>query len=132
MFSLAYAEQTDSSSSGLGLILICAGAIVVACGLAIVPLVLANRRGRGDVQSVLTAVIVWGAAVSGAAIYVTLNQMQWSKQYATDLASGYLDPQNVTGAPRQPWGLWAGLGVAYVVMIIWASWGKRPSENSAS
>jgi uncharacterized membrane protein len=130
MFPLAYAEQTDTSSSGMVLLLICAGLILVACALAVVPLVLANRRGRRDPQSVLTAVIVWGVAVAGVSIYVTLNQMQWSKQYTTDLETGYLDPQNVTGAPHQPWALWAGLAIAYVAMIIWASWRKGRADEA--
>jgi hypothetical protein len=117
-FYSAYAAAPDDS--GLGFIVICLALIGVVCGLALVPLAVAQRRSHKRAINMRIAIIVWAALTCGTLIYVTNAHLQWSKEYLTLIESGYWDPQDTSPAPRQPWGLWILLAVGYGGLLVWS------------
>ena len=79
-----------------------------------------------DRRSLLgAAAFFWGLITAGSLLYAEQSQMNWSKEYTVRLESGYFDPTDKTDAPKLPWKIWTGLGVAYAAMLMWALSQKR-------
>jgi hypothetical protein len=122
---LAYADSGDSGNASLMLVLAGAAIVAVMAVLACVVIILARRRGHRQADGIMAAAILWGVLGAGSLIYTLQTQMSWSREYNLRLSTGYLDPADVGDAPKLPWGLWGGMGVAYVGMVGWAGRGKR-------
>ena len=119
LFPLGYAAVPDSGNSGLFFILVGSMLMILAGGLAIIPLAIARRQSRQS-RNIATFVIVWGLLVGGTLIYFMQSQMQWNAEYTTRVESGYFDPQDTSGAPRPPWLMAAGLTAGYFGLLAWA------------
>lgn len=127
---LARAEGPDASDSNLLLVLICAGLIVGAAVLALVPAFIARRRGHGRSETIMAAAVLWGLLSAGTLVHASIVQMQWSKEQQLRVQSGYLDPQDTSDAPAKPWRTWTALVTVYCVLMIWA-FAPRSSTGSA-
>ena len=130
MWNLAYAEGGDPSQSNLLLVLIGIGVIIVVCALAFVPVGVAwsRRHKRSDV--VMAMAVLWGMVAVGSVISTVAGEMQWSREQVLRMKTGYSDPQDNTGVPTRPWGLWAGLGAAYGGLLVGSRVGvKRVSQR---
>jgi hypothetical protein len=127
----ANAQPQDFSASGLMTILICAALMLGVLGLALVPLAIARRRNL-PTQNLLVGIIVWALIACGSLISAALNQMQFEKDYMSDLQSGYLNPSDMSGAPTWPWILWIALAVVYAGMLIGACVRRRGGESLKS
>ncbi|HWE93028.1 MAG TPA: hypothetical protein VG269_03575 [Tepidisphaeraceae bacterium] len=119
-FLLANAQAPDSSDSSLLLILLSAGLILGTAVLAFVPVVIARMRFHRNHETLMAVAILWGLLAAGTLVHASIVQMQWSKEQLLRLQSGYLDPQDIGGAPAKPWGTWTALATAYGAIIIWA------------
>jgi hypothetical protein len=129
-FLLANAEAPDSSDSSLLLILLSAGLILGTAVLAFVPVVIVRLRSHRNPETLLAVAILWGLLTAGTLVHATIVQVQWSKEQVLRLQSGYLDPQDMGGAPAKPWGTWTVLATVYGAIIIWA-FASRTSPGSA-
>jgi len=79
-----------------------------------------RARGHRHTEWITAATVFWAILSAGSLLYAGEAQMDWSKQYALRLETGYLDPQDTSDAPRLPWGIWSGLGIAYGAMLVWS------------
>jgi hypothetical protein len=113
----AYAEPRDLSASGWLLILECCGVMVSAAVLAIAPMALAALRRHGRQEIVNTIAVGWGLAAAGNALWWTIAEFNWKKEWLLRIMTGYLDPRDTTGAPPWSWTLWTILAVVYGVLF---------------
>jgi DMSO reductase anchor subunit len=122
---LANADASDPNSANL--ILILGGAIILGIVAVMVSALIYISRARDHRHAdVITAMaFFWGLLAAGSLLYAEVSQINWSKEYNTQLMSGYLDPQDTSDAPKLPWLLWIGLAVVYAVMLKWALSQKR-------
>lgn len=119
--ALAYAEVQDTSgNSSITLILLCLLIIAAAAGAAVAPIALARQRRHRQRDVIVVAAIFWAMLAAGSICYFTMAQMKWKQEYLVRIESGYGDPQDRSGAPAAPVGLWAALAVVYVGIILWA------------
>jgi hypothetical protein len=128
---LANAAQPDNSIDTIVFLAECVLLMGVTFGLAIVPVVLANRRNPRSASNIKALVVLWGMLACGTAIYCLMNQYQWSKTYTQRIMSGYYDasdPATTSDAPKQPWIMWGGLAVGYAALVIWSV--GKPSRTS--
>jgi hypothetical protein len=122
---LAYAESGDPNAMNLLIIL---GGICIVAATAILAFALiltARARGHRHAEFIMVATVFWALITAGSLMYAGETQLNWSKEYTLRLETGYLDPQDTGDAPRLPWGIWTGLGVAYGAMMAWALLQKR-------
>jgi hypothetical protein len=117
---LAYAESADPSSTDLAIVLGGAFIIAIASALASVLIFTSRARRHRQTELITAAAILWGLIAAGSLIYAQESQMNWSKEYKMRLETGYLDPRDTSDAPKLPWGIWTGLGVAYGAMLVWS------------
>ena len=122
---LAYAESGDPNAMNLVIILGGIGIVAATAILAFALIFTARARGHRHAEFILVAAVFWGLITVGSLMYAGEAQLNWSKEYTLRLETGYLDPQDTSDAPRLPWGIWTGLGVAYGAMMAWALWQKR-------
>jgi hypothetical protein len=115
---LAYAEPADLSASGWLLILECCGAILFVAALAIVPMAIAAHRRHQQREIVNTIAFMWGLIAAGSAVWLTIAEFNWKKEWQLRIMTGYLDPRDVTGAPRWPGTLWTILTIAYGALVV--------------
>jgi hypothetical protein len=115
---LAYAEPTDLSASGWLLILECCGAILGVAVLVIVPMAIAALRRHQQREIVNTIAFWWGLVAAGSTVWPTIAEFNWKKEWQLRIMTGYLDPRDMTGAPRWPGTLWTLLAIAYGVLLV--------------
>jgi hypothetical protein len=117
---LAYAESGDPNATNLPIVL--GGLLILAViALSAFALIFISRaRSHRHAELITTATVFWALIAAGSLLYAGERQMDWSKQYTFGLESGYLDPQDTSDAPRLPWGIWSGLGIAYGAMLVWS------------
>jgi hypothetical protein len=124
---LAYAESDDPNAMNLVIILGGVGIVAATAILAFALILTARARGHRHAESIMVAAVFWALITAGSVMYAGEAQLNWSKQYALRLETGYLDPQDTSDAPRLPWGIWTGLGAAYGTMMAWALW-QKPAQ----
>jgi hypothetical protein len=128
MYSLlASADSGDPNASNLPIVLGGLLVLAVIALLAFVLIFLSRTRGHRHAELITTATVFWALITAGSLLYAGERQMDWSKQYTLRLETGYLDPQDTSDAPRLPWGIWSGLGIAYGAMLIWSL--SRKEDN---
>jgi hypothetical protein len=131
--ALAYAESGDPNATNLPIILGGLFILAVIALLAFWLIFISRARRHRQAELITVATIFWALVAAGSLLYAGEAQMDWSKQYALRLETGYLDPQDTSDAPRLPWGIWSGLGVGYGAMLVWSLSQKRaeakPPEN---
>ncbi len=131
--ALAFAESGDPNATNLPIVLGGLFILAVIALLAFLLIFVSRSRGHRRAELITVATIFWALIAAGSLLYAGEAQMDWSKQYALRLETGYLDPQDTSDAPRMPWGMWSGLGAAYVAMLVWSLSQKRaevkPPEN---
>ncbi|MGD0462406.1 MAG: hypothetical protein ABSB74_07945 [Tepidisphaeraceae bacterium] len=118
--ALAFAESGDPNATNLPIILGGLFILAVIALLAFALIFISRARGHRQTELITVATIFWALAAAGSLLYAGESQMDWSHQYALRLETGYLDPQDTSDAPRLPWGIWSGLGVAYGAMLLWS------------
>jgi hypothetical protein len=117
---LAYAEPTDLSASGWLLILECCGAILGVAALVIVPMAIAALRRHQQREIVNTIAFLWGLIAAGSTVWLTIAEFNWKKEWQLRIMTGYLDPRDMTGAPRWPGTLSTILTIAYGVLVVFS------------
>jgi hypothetical protein len=123
---LSYAEGADTSDSNLSFIVLCAALVIGVGFLAFFPIAFARSRQHRQADTIMAATLLWATIAVGMLIYVFLAQIHWSKEYLTRIQSGYGDPSDMTGAPRQPYHIWIALAAGYVTLVLWARH-KKPN-----
>jgi hypothetical protein len=118
--ALAVAESGDPNASNLPIVLGGIFILAVIAFLAFVLIFISRSRGHRQTELITTATFFWAIIAAGSLIYAGQAQMNWSKEYMLRLQTGYLDPTDTSDAPRLPWVIWSGLGVAYGAMLIWS------------
>jgi hypothetical protein len=122
---LAYAESVDSTTANLTIlaedVVILVGTAAVAGVLVVVALSRKNRR----TQLIGAAAFFWALLTAGSLLYMVSAEANWSKEYTLRLETGYSDPRDQSDAPKPPWKMWTGLGIAYGVLMTWAVCDKR-------
>ncbi|MGD0388253.1 MAG: hypothetical protein ABSC42_04780 [Tepidisphaeraceae bacterium] len=126
---LAYAESGDPNAMNLVIILGGIGIVAATAILAFALIFTARARGHRHAEFILVAAVFWGLITVGSLMYAGEAQLNWSKEYTLRLETGYLDPQDTSDAPRLPWGIWTGLGVAYGAMMAWALCQRRAERG---
>lgn len=121
---LAYAEVRDSNDMSLMMVLGAALILGATAAAAFILIHIARRRRHRRTDLLGAAVFFWGLLTAGSLLYAQQSQMSWSKEYTVRLESGYFDPHDTTDAPKLPWAIWTGLGVAYGAMLFWSLSGK--------
>jgi hypothetical protein len=119
---LAYADNVDYSNSNFVLILSCAGAAIGISVLSGLLIILSRRMGHRYADAILTCSIFWSIVALGSVVYAAVTQMKWAQEHQLELQSGYGDPNAV--GPAWPWMVWAGLGVAYALLVAWTAMGS--------
>lgn len=119
-FWLAYAEAADQSQSNLTIVVGAAAIVIVVCGLAFVPVLIAWSRRHRHSDTILAFAILWGLLSAASAVSTSMTQFNWSKERMIRIESGYDDPQDTSDAPTLPWAAWAGLACAYIGLLGWA------------
>jgi|SRR5580698_1906271 hypothetical protein len=132
LFAPAYAEGPQSAGSSLIFVLICAGLIGAIAAMALAPIAISGRRGHAAAETIVSLTILWCVIAAGVSIYMTIAQIQWNHEYTSLVMSGYYDPQDTSGAPRQPWGLWLIVVFGYAALLLWAFLGAAAPEPPAS
>jgi len=129
---LAYAQVQDSSD--MSLIMVFAAALILAATAAAAYLLIhiARRRRHRRTDLLAAAAFFWGLMTAASLLYAEQSQMNWSKEYTVRLESGYFDPTDLTDAPKLPWKIWTGLGIAYGAMLMWALSQKRAANAGNS
>jgi hypothetical protein len=120
MIVLSYADSTDATASNLLLVVISAGLILVAGGMALVPAAIARKRRHRQAEAVLGMAVLWALLAAGLVIYSSMAEMQWAKEQTLRIESGYADAGDNSGAPVFPWPLAGALAVAYAGLVFWA------------
>jgi hypothetical protein len=128
---LAYAEQSDSGVTNVELVVGGALILAVTAALAFALIYIARLRDHRQADFLVAAALLWAVCAAGSLLYAEISQMNWSKEYTTRLESGYLDPDDTSGAPKLPWAIWTALGVAYGAMLTWSLTQKRPTPPEA-
>jgi hypothetical protein len=129
----AYAEPTDLSSSGWLLILECCGVILGVAVLAIVPMAIAALRWHRQREIVDTIALWWGLAAAGSAVWLTIAEFNWKREWLLRVMTGYLNPRDTTGAPPWPWTLWTILAIVYGALLLFTlATGMRVRPPAAS
>jgi hypothetical protein len=114
----AYAEPNDLSASGWLLILECGGVILGMAALAIVPMAVAAVRGHRQQEIVNTIAFLWGLVAAWSAVWMTMSEFNWKKEWRLRIMTGYMDPRDMTGAPQWPWTLWTALTIVYGALLV--------------
>jgi hypothetical protein len=122
---LCYADRGESGEANLQFALLCVGAIVLVSALAIAPVILARRRRHRRGETVMGFTILWALVLVGSLLVTATARTKWTREQTLRIQSGYYDPQDQTDAPRYPWGLWAGLALAYAGVLAWSATGAR-------
>jgi len=128
---LAYAQVPDSGDTSLVLVFAAALILAATAAAAYVLIYLARRRRHRRTDLLAAAAFFWGLITAGSLLYAEQSQMNWSKEYTVRLESGYFDPTDLTDAPKLPWKIWTGLGIAYAAMLMWALSQKRAAPPTA-
>lgn len=102
------------------LVLLTLGALVVAAALAVLPIVLARSRRHRHVEIIAAIAVLWGFLAAGSVVMTSMEEAKWSKERLVRVQSGYYDPNDNSGAPAKPVGVWTGLAVSYVALILWS------------
>jgi phosphotransferase system glucose/maltose/N-acetylglucosamine-specific IIC component len=121
---LAYAESTDPTVSNLSTVLACAAIVLVAGMFALIPILIAWSRRHRHSQAIFAIAMLWGMLVSISGGSTVLAQMKYSHEHLHKIESGYVDPQDISDAPKLPWLTWAGLAMGYGILIGWPLLGK--------
>jgi hypothetical protein len=121
---VGYADRGESSEANLRFVMVCLGVIVAVGALAVVPMVLARRRGHRREEKVTGLTVLWALVLGGSILVSETARVKWAREQTIRIQSGYYDPQDVSDAPRYPWELWAALGVAYGGLVAWAGMAK--------
>jgi hypothetical protein len=124
--TLAYADSGDPNSMNLALVLGGAIGLGVIAALAAVLIVISRARDYRRTELVMAAAFWWAVIAAGSLLYAIVSQINWSKEYMIRLEAPNFDPREMSDAPRLPWGLWTGLGAAYVAMLLWLLSRKPP------
>ena len=124
---LAYAQVRDSSDMSLIMILAAAVILAATAAAAYVLIHIARRRRHPRTDLLGAAAFFWALLTAGSLLYAEQSQMNWSKEYTVRLESGYFDPTDTTDAPKLPWKIWTGLGIAYGALLMWALSQKPPA-----
>jgi hypothetical protein len=127
--ALAYADAGDPNATSLPFVLIGLGIFAAIALLAFALIFIVRVRGHRKTELITVAAVFWALIAAGSLLYGGETQMDWSKQYAMRLETGYLDPQDTSDAPQLPWGIWSGLGVAYGALLFWSLSQKRASPK---
>jgi phosphotransferase system glucose/maltose/N-acetylglucosamine-specific IIC component len=116
---LAYAESTDPTISNLSTVLACAAIVLVAGMFALIPILIAWSRRHRHSQAIFAVAMLWAMLVSISGGSTVLAQMKYSHEHLLQIESGYIDPQDISDAPKLPWLTWAGLAVGYGTLVAW-------------
>lgn len=116
---LAKAESIDLTASNLTAVFTCAVIVLATAAVALVPLLIAWSRRSKHAEAIAAFALVWALCTILSTTSTALAQMKYSRQHLTDVQSGYLDPQDTTGAPQLPWLTWVVLGVGYAGLLAW-------------
>jgi H+/Cl- antiporter ClcA len=119
-FVLAYAEQQDTGGAALQLPAVFFGIVLAVCILTFILFALARRRNHRQAEAIIAFAVLWGVITTGSLVWTFLALSKWSKEHATLLNTGYLDPRDMTGKPQTPWPLWIALLVVYGGLLIFA------------
>jgi hypothetical protein len=130
--ALAYAESGDPNAMNLIIILGSVCIVAVTSILAFALIFIARVRGHRHADLIVVAAVFWALITAGSMMYAANARLNWSKEYALRLETGYLDPQDTGDAPRLPWGIWTGLGVVYGTTMAWALSQKRAAPQRPS
>jgi hypothetical protein len=117
--ALAYAESGDPNAMNLVVVLGGLGIVAATFILAFVLILAARARRHRQAEFITVATVFWGLITAGSLMYAGNAQVNWSKENMLRLETGYVDPQDTSDAPRLPWAIWTGLGVAYGTMMAW-------------
>jgi hypothetical protein len=117
---LAYADPTDQSNPSIQIVVISAGIALGAVILALLPISIAWKRRHRQSETVVPIGILWGLATAAVCIYAYITQASSAKERMARIMSGYYDPQDNSGAPALPWGIWLLLAAVYIVLIVWS------------
>jgi hypothetical protein len=115
-----YGENEDLTGSPWWTVLAILSVLIVVFGLVLVPPVLGRSRKNRHAQNLLPLAFFWGLFAAWSGISFTLDQVKWSKERASSIASGYYDPRSNRGAPQKPWKTWLVLGVTYAAVAGYA------------
>jgi len=118
---LAYAESPDSGALNLvkvlvGLFILAATALLVA-----VPIAISRSRRHRQAEAVMVAAFFWGVITAGSAMYTAAARYNWSKEYTTEIESGYYDPGDLSDKPGTPWALLGSVAAAYAGLLCWSA-----------
>jgi hypothetical protein len=116
----------------LSAVLACAGFVLIAGVLALIPLMIAWSRRHRQSDAILALALLWGLLLALSAGATTLAKMKYSHEHLVAIESGYSDPLDTSDAPPLPWLSWAGLGLGYGALLAWALLGPTSSERSSS
>ena len=123
---LAYAQSADSSNSTLLIILISAGAVLVAGLLALIPIRLAWSRHHKQADAILAVAVLWALLTAGIVVATSMTQFKWSSERQLRIQSGYYDPLDNSDAPKYPLRTGIALTLAYAALIVWPLTQRRP------
>ncbi|HEX4794468.1 MAG TPA: hypothetical protein VH370_11780 [Humisphaera sp.] len=129
---LAYARNVDSTESNLSIVLLCAGLIIAAAALGLIPILLSRSRRHVQSDAVLGLGILWALLAAGVTAHACMQQMKWSDERSLRIESGYYDPQDQSDSPRLPWEIWSALAVGYGGLILWPLYGRRKDVTDDS
>jgi hypothetical protein len=115
-----YGENEDLTGSQWWTVLAILTVLIVVFGLVLVPPVLGRSRKNRHAQNLLPLAFFWGLFAAWSGISFTLDQVKWSKERASSIASGYYDPRSHRGAPGKPWKTWGVLGATYAALAGYA------------
>jgi len=131
-FRLAYARNVDSSESNLSIVLLCAGLVIAAAALALIPILMSRSRRHVQSDAVLGLGILCALVTAGVTAHACMQQMKWSDERTLRIESGYYDPQDQSDAPRLPWEIWSALAIAYAGLVLWPMHGRRKDVTDDS
>jgi hypothetical protein len=117
---LARAESVDPTTSNLTTVLVCGFIVLLAGGIAFIPVLIAWSRRHRRSEAIVAFALLWGLCTVLSAATTTLAWMKYEHEHEVQIESGYYDPQDTSNAPPLPWLIWGGLGAGYAALLAWS------------